>query len=162
GVAMVDYDLDGDVDLFFTGGGTISAPPSPPQVGGLPSALYRNDGDWTFSDSGRQAGFAEPADYSLACNVVDYDGDGFPDLFLCCYGRSRLYRNSGDGTFRDDRGLPAFGTTTASAWADIDRDGFPDLFLARYVDWSPETDKPCYSRRGERDLCGPNQYDPTV
>src|SRR5262249_32295255 len=57
---------------------------------------------------------------------------------------------------------PAFGMATASAWADIDRDGLPDLFLARYVEWSPETDKLCYSRRGERDLCGPNQYDPTV
>jgi len=165
GVAMVDYDLDGDVDLFFTGGGRFSAAPSPPQISGLPAGFYRNQGDWRFSDEAPQVGLDEPVDYSLGCTVTDYDGDGFPDLFQCCYGRSRLYRNRGDGTYLDATSaeqLPAMGMATAAVWADVDRDGLPDLFLARYVDWTPDTNVHCLSSLGIRDQCGPNFYDATV
>jgi hypothetical protein len=165
GVAMVDFDLDGDLDLFFTGGGKISAAPSPPQITGLPSGLYRNDGDWQFLDVSRGSGFAEPPDYSFGCTATDFDGDGFPDLFVCCYGRSRLYRNRGDGTYSeaaDAAQLPAIGMGTAAAWADIDRDCLPDLFFARYVAWSPETEVTCTSRLGIRDVCGPNSYEATT
>ena len=77
GVAMLDFDLDGDVDLFFTGGGRISASPSPPAITGLPSRLYRNDGEWMFSDVSQTSGFGEPPDYSFGCTTTDFDGDFF-------------------------------------------------------------------------------------
>jgi hypothetical protein len=165
GVAMFDYDLDGDVDLFFVGGGTFSSAPSTPEIKGLLPGLYRNQGDWQFCDETQCAGFSDVTDYSLGCTATDFDGDGFPDLFVRCYGKSRLYRNQGDGTYRDAATvaqLPALGMCTAATWADVDRDGLPDLFLARYVDWSPDNDVPCFSRLGTRDICGPNSYDPTV
>jgi hypothetical protein len=165
GAAMVDYDLDGDVDLFFAGGGSFSAAPLAPQIRGLPPGLFRNLGDWRFSDETLNTRLIEPSDYSLGCTVTDFDADGFPDLFVFCYGRSRLYRNQGDGTYLDvatAEQLPALGMATAAAWADIDRDGLPDLFLARYVDWSPDNDLACFSSLGTRDLCGPNSYDATV
>jgi hypothetical protein len=163
GAAMVDYDRDGDIDLFFTGGGTIYAD-SPVRIGGLPSALFRNGGDWRFADASLPAGFAHAPDYSQGCAVTDFDADGFSDLLVCCYGRSRLYRNRGDGTYAGDSGetgLPAREWHTAAAFGDIDRDGLPDLFLARYADWSPEQDVVC-QRHGTRDLCGPSSYPGTT
>lgn len=163
GAALVDFDGDGDLDLFVTGGGTISANPAG-TIAGLPSSLQRNDGDWQFVDVARAAGLTVPPDYSQGCAVVDFNVDGFPDLFVCCYGRSRLYRNLGDGTFAEaaDDVLPARGWGTAAAFADVDRDGFPDLFLARYNEWTPERDVACYSPAGVRDLCGPSAYPGTT
>lgn len=165
GVAQIDYDQDGATDLYFTGGGQISADPQPPSVRGLAAGVYRNRREWQFTSATAMAGLSDPADYSLGCTVTDYNSDGFPDLFLYCYGRSRLYRNEGDGTFTEgatSEQLPAIGMTTAAAWADIDRDSLPDLFLARYVAWSPATDVECHNVLKVRDLCGPNQYDETT
>jgi hypothetical protein len=158
GVAMVDYDRDGDLDLFFTGGGVIGG--SPPAVTGLPSGLFRNDGNLRFVDVSEEAGFQHAGDYSHGVSVVDFDQDGFPDLFVCCYGQSRLYRNTRDERFQDvtgQAGLSARGWNTAAAWGDIDADGWPDLYVARYLDWSPEKDRPCL-KNGIRDLCGPRSY----
>lgn len=165
GVAQVDYDQDGASDLFFTGGGEIAPDPLPSSVRGLPPGVYRNRRNWQFSDVTRLTGMADPADYSLGCTVTDYNGDGFADLFVYCFGRSRLYRNEGDGTFSEATNghqLPATGMATAAAWADIDADALPDLFLARYIDWSPQTDVECRNVLGVRDLCGPRQYDETT
>jgi hypothetical protein len=164
GAAMLDFDRDGDVDLFFTGGGTISRE-QPFKISGLPSALYRNAGDWDLVDVTGPAGFAEPPEYSQGCAVTDFDVDGFADLFVCCYGRSRLYRNQGDGTYAapvDEVDLPARGWGTAAAFGDADRDGFPDLFLARYAEWNPQSDVECRNSAGVRDLCGPTSYPGTT
>src|SRR5579872_6152880 len=163
GVAMVDFDLDGDMDLFFTGGGTISGD-SPVQIGGLRPALYRNSGGWQFKNVASAAGFTVAPDYSQGCTATDFNIDGFPDIFVCCYGQSRLYRNQGDGTFAaplDETELPARGYGTAAAFGDFDRDGLPDLLLAQYFDWSPEVDVACYGAHGVRDLCGPTSYSTT-
>ncbi|MFN0055299.1 MAG: CRTAC1 family protein [Planctomycetales bacterium] len=162
GVALLDFDGDGEQDLFFTGGGSFNAPPASPRVEGRPSSLYRQVGDLRFTPARLTADWIDAMDYSLACTVADADGDGFADLFVACYGRSRLYRNLGDGTFveaADASQLPALGMVTAAAWGDVDQDGLPDLMIAHYVDWSPEGDIPCHSGLGVRDLCGPNQYD---
>jgi hypothetical protein len=161
GVALFDFDRDGGLDVFCTGGGTITAAPSPPVLAGLPAAIFRNQGSWQFADVTEPAGFAAASDYSLGCAVVDFDADGWEDLFVCCYGRSRLFRNMGDGTFGEaaDAGqLPAFGMGTTAAWADIDHDGLPDLFLARYIDWTPAVDVECRNADGTRDVCGPASY----
>lgn len=176
GLALFDFDRDGELDLFCTGGGTIApesvpggasadgsahATPTPPAIAGLPAALFRSEGDWRFADSTQAAGFEIAADYSFGCAVSDFNADGWPDVTVCCYGRSRLYRNLGDGTFAeaaDAAQLPAIGMGTTATWADLDRDGLPDLFLARYIDWRPEIDVTCRSTGGERDICGPTAY----
>ena len=164
GVAVIDYDLDDTVDLFFTGGGTISRD-APVQIHGLPSALFRNQGDWRFQPVTTESGLALPPDYSQGCAVSDINGDGFPDLFICCYGLSRLYTNAGDGTFfeaTDEQQLPATGWGTAAAFGDWDGDGWPDLFLTSYTNWTPATDVPCFGSQHERDLCGPTSYPATT
>jgi len=163
GVACVDFDRDGDIDLYFTGGGSISRE-KPDDIRGLPGALFRNDGQFRLVEVTRQAGLAAPADYSQGCAVTDFDVDGFPDLFVCCYGRNRLYRNLGDGTYQevDDRQrFSAADWSTAAAFADIDRDGLPDLTVARYAEWSPQRDVRCVTK-GQRDLCGPSSYAATT
>lgn len=158
GAAAVDFDRDGDCDLFIAGGGTLSKN-APDSIRGLPSALFRNNGEWSFTDVSNVSGLARPADYSQGCAVTDFNVDGFPDLFLCCYGRSRLYRNCGDGTFVEviDSALPQHDWATAASFADLDRDGLPDLVVARYTDWCVANDVKC-NERGIRDLCGPTSY----
>ena len=162
GVAAFDFDRDGPVDLFMTGGGTIDKASG--AIGGRPSALYRNAGNCQFADVSVTAGFALPPGYSQGCAVTDLDADGFLDLFVCCYGRSRLYHNQGDGTFQEvDRwaSLPEIDWHTAAVFADVDHDALPDLIVARYADWTPATDVTCITK-GVRDLCGPTSYEGTT
>lgn len=160
GVAAFDYDQDGDIDLFILGGGTITGPPL--KTAGLPSRLYRNDGDWKFTDVTEQAGLGEPGDYSLGCAVGDFDRDGYPDLFVTCHGRSRLYRNTGAGSFTDvtqTMGLSIDGLSTGAVWADVNRDGWPDLFVAGYLQIDADDDQSCGDTlRKIRDVCGPRLY----
>ena len=162
GAAVVDIDHDGDVDLFVTGGGTISPIPGD-EIGGLPSGLFRNEGDWHFSDVAALAGVSAPPGYSQGCAAADFDADGFVDLLVCCYGGCRLYHNLGDGTFlaAEAAAIPATGWATAAAFGDLDRDGFPDLLVARYADWSVDRDVSCFGPGEVRDLCGPTAYDGT-
>lgn len=159
GGAAVDYDRDGLLDLFFNGGGLIDEG----GIHGLASALYRNLGNWKFVDSSRESGIDVAGDYSHGCTVADFNADGFADLFVCCYGKCRLFRNMGDGTFRDETGqsgLTDVGWSTAAAWADVDHDGLTDLYVARYLQWSPATDRRCVNRQGVRDVCSPRQFPP--
>jgi len=160
GVGAIDFDGDGDIDFLLTGGGTISTD-QPVQIGGLPHALFRNQANFRLNDVTSASGLGLATDYSQGCAVTDYDVDGFPDLFVCCYGRNRLYHNLGDGTFSEVRDASQGNTwSTAASFADIDRDGFPDLFIARYTDWSPDRDVKC-DAKGLRDLCGPSSYSGT-
>jgi enediyne biosynthesis protein E4 len=157
GGAAVDFDRDGLLDLFFTGGGSIDDR----GVHGRPSAIFRNLGNWKFIESSQESGIAAAGDYSHGCSVVDFDADGFPDLFVCCYGRNRLYRNMGDGRFRDvtaECHLVDNGWSTAAAWTDVDDDGLPDLYVTRYLQWTPTTDRKCFNRRGVRDICTPRRF----
>ena len=162
GVALLDYDQDGDLDVFITGGGTIQG--SPPQFGGLPPVLYRNDGNWQFVDVTNSAGLGGVTGYSMGCSVADYNRDGYPDLLVTCFGRSRLYRNTGRGGFvdvTDESGLKVDGCSTSAAWADIDRDGWPDLYVARYVKYDSAREKFCGDQvQRIRDACGPWNHVP--
>ncbi|MCA9072538.1 MAG: VCBS repeat-containing protein, partial [Planctomycetaceae bacterium] len=159
GVAMLDFDQDGDLDLFFTGGGTIKGKTA--AIKGRPSALFRNDGSWKFTDVTHAMGLDVAGDYSHGCAVADFNRDGYPDLFVCCYGNSHLFQNVEGRQFKDVTGeahLQADGWCTAAAWSDIDQDGYPDLFVTRYLTWSPKTARPCFHRDGQRDVCSPGDY----
>ena len=160
GVALLDFDLDGDLNIFCTAGGRLTA--SPFAIQGRPIALYRNDGGWQFVDVTEQAGLKLPIDYSVGCAIGDFDCDGFPDVFVTCYGRSRLFRNTGQGDFLDATGsLPVSveGFRTAAAFADCNGDGWPDLFVVGYVDTSEDPNSNCgKGGDGPRDVCGPTRY----
>jgi enediyne biosynthesis protein E4 len=138
GVAFIDADGDGWMDLFFVNGTTLEGFPP----GKAPTNhLYRNKGDGTFEDVTARAGLAASGWGQGAC-VGDYDGDGRDDLFVTYYGQNRLYRNRGAGVFEDvtaAAGLinaPPARTRwgTGCAFLDYDRDGRLDLFVANYID----------------------------
>ena len=135
GVAIFDYDRDGAEDIFIANGTTFkghdASTPRLPQ-------LYHNDGRGHFTNVAEKAGFNVEGWGQGVC-VGDYDNDGWPDLLVTYYGHNRLYRNQGDGTFRDvttQAKLPPDGTRYGSgcSFFDYDRDGFLDLFVANYVD----------------------------
>jgi hypothetical protein len=134
GAAILDYDGDGAEDIFIANGSTLDASKG---ARSLPH-LYHNDGRGNFTEVGEKAGFTVEGWGQGVC-VGDYDNDGWPDLLVTYYGTNRLYRNLGNGTFRDvtaQAKLPAEGIRYGSgcSFFDYDRDGNLDLFIANYVD----------------------------
>ncbi|MDB5341662.1 MAG: hypothetical protein JWP89_39 [Schlesneria sp.] len=161
GVALIDYDVDGDLDLFFTGGGQMTTPPV--TVRGVDCALFRNDGDWSFTDVTESLGLKSTELYTHGAAVNDYDRDGYPDLFVTGYGSCRLLHNRAGLRFEEVI-LPASSMQkkwfTSAAWGDFDRDGFVDLFAVCYADWHG-TEDICVQHQAEgnrRDACAPTQY----
>jgi len=162
GCGWIDYDQDGLLDLYLVNSAPTSAykPPVP-----LRGALYHNNGDGTFTDVTLKAGVGAEDLFGMGVAVGDYDNDGFPDFFLCGYGRSILYHNNGDGTFRDvtsRAGVENRGRWASSAaWFDFNNDGKLDLVIANYVDWSPERNFYCGDRGpGMRSYCHPDDFNP--
>ena len=132
GVAFLDYDNDGWLDLFVLSGTRLDAAPA-----GTTNRLYKNNRDGTFTDVTAKAGLTRTG-WASAVTVADYDNDGFDDLFITCYGQNVLYRNNGDGTFTDvteKAGLRHEGVRYGAGctWVDYDRDGRLDLFVAYYL-----------------------------
>jgi hypothetical protein len=163
GVALLDYDRDGDLDIFFTGGGTVGN--TAEKIRGWPSALYRNEGAWKFVDVTEEAGVGQSSAYTHGCAVGDFDCDGWPDLLICGYGGCRLFQNMADGRFRDvtnASGLMVVGEesgwNTTAVFADFDRDGAPNIYIVRYLQWSPESDLICKNRQGKREICSPGRF----
>src|SRR5579872_5899174 len=122
GCAFLDYDNDGWMDIYLVNSGPCDfyTPPQP-----LHNALYRNNRDGTFTDVTRKTGVGGNA-YGMGVAVGDYDGDGFPDLYVTQYPHSILYHNNGDGTFTDvtaKAGVAAPGWATSAVWFDYDNDG---------------------------------------
>lgn len=159
GCALFDYDRDGDVDLFITGGGQLSGPPI--KVTGLPCALYRNDGNWSFTNVTKEVGLADDRLYTHGCTVGDFNNDGWPDVFVAGYRGCRLYRNDAGQTFTDvttESGLKCDRWNVQGAWADFDRDGLLDLYVATYADWDAQRQPHCPNDKGVRDVCGPSQF----
>ena len=160
GVAWIDYDQDGLMDLFFvqTAATDIYKPPHP-----LRCALYHNNGDGTFTDVTEKAGLAGEGHYGQGVAVGDFDNDGYPDLYVTGYGNAILYHNNGDGTFTDvtskagvaDQGM----WSTSAGWFDYDKDGWLDLVVTNYIDWSPKNNIWCGEHRpGYRSYCHPGNY----
>src|SRR5207249_4861380 len=161
GVALFDYDNDGDLDVFLVQSGAIDA------GGGAPAGcrLFRNDltvsadGHRTlhFTDVTQQAGI-QVRGYGMGAAVGDYDNDGYLDLFVTAFGATTLLHNNGDGTFSDVTRQAGVGDTlwsTSAAFFDYDRDGYLDLFVARYVDFTPGANRQCSDPVGARDYCSP-------
>jgi enediyne biosynthesis protein E4 len=162
GCGWIDYDQNGLLDLYLVNG---AATPAYKPAHPLRSALYRNHGDGTFSDVTEKAGVSAEGLFGMGLAVGDYDNDGYPDLFLCGYGRCILYHNNGDGTFTDvtaRAGVANSGRWASSAaWFDYDNDGRLDLVIANYVDWSPERNFYCGDRGpGMRSYCHPDDFNP--
>jgi enediyne biosynthesis protein E4 len=163
GVAVIDFDNDGRQDLFFTNGAKL---PELKRVNAsYYSCLLRNKGDGTFEDVTAKAGLlGEGLDFSYGVAAADFDNDGFVDLFLCQTGRNVLYRNNGDGTFKDvteGSGLDAKEKdllSVCAAWFDYDNDGRLDLVVSQYTYWNPAMDVRCPFSADEDSYCHPRTY----
>ena len=162
GVAILDYDGDGRMDVYFTNGAKL-----PELVKTDPSfyhCLLRNRGDGVFQDVTRAAGLTgSELDFSYGVASGDFDNDGHTDLFICNTKRNALYRNQGDGTFADVTERSGLGRTPQDtlsiqgAWFDYDNDGLLDLVLSNYTLWTPEKDQRC-SSGGVDVYCHPKTY----
>ena len=160
GCGWIDYDQNGLLDLYFVNGAAtrVSTPQRPVQ-----SALYRNNGDGTFTDVTHATGVGAEGLFGMGVAVGDYDNDGFPDLFVLGYGRCILYHNNGNGTFTDVTAAAGVANpglwASSAAWFDYDNDGKLDLAIANYVDWSPERNFYCGDRGpGLRSYCHPDDF----
>ncbi len=159
GVALLDYNHDGKLDIFFTNG---AQEPSLKKVdSSYHNRLYRNRGDWTFEDVTDKAG-VQGDGFSIAAAAADFDNDGWTDLFVAGVNRNILYRNRGDGTFEDvtaKAGVRNQGRWAVSAgWFDYDNDGRLDLFVVNYVKWDPTKEPFCGDLRTYRSYCHPKNY----
>jgi enediyne biosynthesis protein E4 len=166
GVALIDYDRDGLLDIFVTGGGYFDGPDKK-EIRGHPGRLYKNLGGWKFQDVTREAGVDRPLFYTHGCAVADYDADGWPDLLVTGWGRLALYHNEPDGQggrhfveVTEKAGLTDTLWSTSAAWADFDGDGCPDLYVCHYVNWSFDNHPECPGYAGDvrRDICPPKQF----
>jgi hypothetical protein len=163
GVALLDYDNDGRLDIYVVNGGTM---PGLEKAGPQHwNRLFRNRGDGSFADVTETAGVAGRG-YDMGVVTGDYDNDGDTDIFVAGLRRNTLFRNNGNGTFSDvteaaglARPDPEFGTlwAVAAAFADYDRDGWLDLFVSNYCVWDPATEQPCASDKGY-EYCHPDAY----
>jgi hypothetical protein len=162
GVAVLDYDGDGLMDIFFTNGAKL--PELKKTDASFHHCLLRNKGGGAFEDVTARAGVAgKDLGFSYGAAVGDYDNDGWPDLFIANTGRNTLYRNNGNGAFDNataGSGLDAKPADTLSvqgAWVDYDNDGFLDLVVSNYTLWTPEKDRRC--QRGDQEMyCSPRTY----
>ncbi len=169
GVAVLDYDGDGDLDIYLVQGAERlaldrgrSAPAARPASKLLRNDLDRPGGRLRFTDVTTQAGVGLYA-YGMGTAVGDYDNDGDLDLYVTAYGDNVLYRNDGNGRFTDVTAAANANDprwSTSAAFVDYDRDGWLDLFVGNYVDFTPDGNKPCFEPAGARDYCGPTAYRP--
>jgi hypothetical protein len=170
GVALIDYDGDGLLDVFLTGGG-LYAGPDKKEIVGLPCRLFKNLGGGKFRDVTAEVGLDKlagdrPWFYSHGAAVADYDRDGWPDLLVTGWGGLALFRNVPDGQggrrFEDvtaqaglDHGIT---WATSAAFGDLDGDGYPDLYVCQYVNWSLATNPKCNYDGKVPDMCPPRNF----
>ena len=173
GVALFDYDNDGDLDLYVTQGAMLDASVpveksqfSAPIVHWPGNRLFRNDlipdGTLRFVDVTDAAGVGDLG-YGNGVATGDVDNDGYTDLFVTNFGADVLYRNNGDGSFRDitaESGVGDERWTTSAAFCDLDGDGDLDLFVAAYVNLVISANKRCSASTGQRDYCAPLSFEP--
>jgi hypothetical protein len=186
GVALFDYDNDGDLDVFLVQGQTLGTgtPVFPPPEPRLQGRLYRND-LLVEQDGARVLKFTDvtaesritAGGYGMGVAAGDFNNDGCIDLFLTNLGPNQLWRNNCDGTFTDVSSLAGVAGSSSAAGAprasslpaswsvsaaflDFDRDGWLDLFVGNYLSYAVETNMPCFGPSGRQDYCSPNAYRP--
>ncbi|MFK7887479.1 MAG: FG-GAP repeat domain-containing protein, partial [Gammaproteobacteria bacterium] len=171
GVALLDYDADGDLDVYLVQGQLFDASKSiddalfpPPAEQSPGNRLFQNQlvqtGTLTFVDVTERAGVGHTA-YGMGVATGDIDNDGDIDMYVTNYGDNVLYRNNGDGTFSD---VTRAANANAPNWSmsasffDLENDGDLDLYVVAYVNYSLDIDIRCTSANGNRDYCGPQNY----
>jgi enediyne biosynthesis protein E4 len=163
GVALFDYDNDGNQDIFFTNGADIvTLKKDSPKYW---NRLFHNNGDGTFTDVTEKAGLAGTG-YDIGVAIGDYDNDGYEDIFVAGVHRNTLYHNNGDGTFTDvtqKAGLSQpdkqYGPlwSVGAAWVDVNNDGLLDLFVVNYMSWDVQHEPDC-KFEGKPEYCHPKFY----
>src|SRR6202790_3714395 len=166
GVALLDYNNDGLLDIFFVNGGRLTSPlPTPDDFDRHDprywNRLYRQNKDGSFTDVTKEAGLENAGDgnYGMGVAVGDYDNDGYPDIYVTNFGKNILYHNNGDGTFTDvtaKAGVGAGGWSVSAGFFDYDNDGRLDLFVTRYLDWSVANSKTCGNENAM--YCPPTEF----
>ena len=157
GVALIDADGDGWLDIYLCNGGPIVPGPGREDP---PCRLYLNKRDGSFADATDRAGAPGPA-YAMGAAVGDADGDGRDDLLVTGWRGQRFYKNIGGGRFADETeraGLESGLWGTSAAFADLDGDGDLDLYVANYLDYEPAQPPFCAAPDGRRDYCGPEEF----
>jgi hypothetical protein len=157
GIALIDFDGDGHLDVFLGQGGSLRGEEGP---GVGRHRLFRNRGDGTFEDRTEGSGVDVPG-YCMGVAVGDFDGDGREDLYITNNGPNVLLRNAGGGRFEDvtaAAGVAGSEWSTSATFVDHDLDGDLDLFVCNYIFWSLGGDKECYEASGRRTYCGPSSY----
>ncbi|HET9477729.1 MAG TPA: CRTAC1 family protein [Pyrinomonadaceae bacterium] len=161
GCAFLDYDNDGWMDIYFVNSGPSDffTPKTP-----LKNALYRNNGDGTFTDVTDKAGVAG-GKFGMGVAAADFDADGFVDLYVTNYGPNILYRNNGNGTFTDvtdKAGVVSPEWSTCATWFDFDNDGKLDLFVSSFVFYDKSQNPLCTDPTLQRRYyCVPRLFKPT-
>jgi hypothetical protein len=167
GVALLDFDGDGLLDVFVTGGGGFTGQDNP-EITGLPCKLFKNLGGWKFQDVTADVGLDKLSFYTHGAAVADYDRDGWPDLLVTGWGRLALFHNvAAPGSkwgrrfeeVTEPAGLKDHLWSTSAAWGDLDGDGWPDLYVCHYVNWSFKNNPSCLARPGIRDTCPPGRFE---
>ncbi len=156
GVAVLDFDLDGDEDVFFVDSGGLPGPDyEPPRA-----ILFRNESGGRFM---AHSGGPALDTYGMGVTAGDVEGDGDPDLYVTGFGGNRLYLNDGSGRFQEaarEAGLELASWSSSAAFADADRDGDLDLYVANYVDFAYDDNPVCGNQPlGLRSYCHPDVYD---
>jgi len=164
GVALLDYDHDGLLDIFLVNSGTIrtSGSFSRHDLSNW-NRLYKQNRDGSFQDVTAAAGLQNAGDenYGMGVATADYDNDGFTDLYVTNYGHNVLYHNNGNGTFTDvtqKAGVAAGGWSASAGFFDYDNDGRLDLFVTRYMEWDLQRGKACQKQT----YCPPGDFPATT
>jgi hypothetical protein len=170
GLAVLDIDGDGLLDLFIPGGGHYEGPDKH-QIKGNPCRLYRNLGNFRFEDVTAKMGLDKIDFYTHGGAAADYDNDGWTDLLVTGWHHLALFHNVGVDPknptsgrkfveVSKQAGMPEDLWTTSAAWGDLDGDGYPDLYVCQYVNWSFEFNHPlkCTYDGHTRDVCPPKQF----
>ena len=161
GCLFFDYDNDGYLDIYLVNSGSSCENVSLLRdKSDEMNSLYRNNGDGSFTDVTKQAGFQKNIGFGMGCLSADYDNDGDADLYLTNYGRNQLYRNNGDGTFTDVTNFAGVGDShwsVSATFGDYDLDGYLDLYVVNYLDYQVATAHPCILE-GVHIYCGPHEY----
>jgi hypothetical protein len=167
GAALLDYDNDGDLDVFLPQGGSLDRHSASADESAPGGQLFRNDLEIRPDGAARVrftnvtgAAGIKATEYGMGAAVGDYDNDGCVDLYVTALGRNHLYRNRCDGTFAESAaaGVDDKGWSVSAAFLDFDRDGWLDLYVGHYLNWDPSLNTPCFGPSGKRVYCAPAVY----